>query len=76
MLNRVAKAVIFGSLLNNDMAEEVHRLARKVGTVCSVTYPLPAGELQHHGMMKSEESLLYISLSAPQILILTRHMID
>lgn len=52
MFNRVAKTIIFGSLLNDDMAEEVHRRAREAGTVCSVTYPLPEGELQHHGKKK------------------------
>ncbi|KAL1544229.1 RNA-binding protein 28-like [Salvia divinorum] len=50
MLNRVAKTVICGNILNNDMAEEVHCVARRLGTVCSVTYPLPEGELQHHGL--------------------------
>ncbi|KAL6527435.1 hypothetical protein OROGR_016525 [Orobanche gracilis] len=39
--SKVAKTVTIGSLLNNDMAGEVHCLAREVGTVCSVTYPLP-----------------------------------
>lgn len=31
------------------MAEDVHRQAREVGDVCSITYPFPEEELQQHG---------------------------
>ena len=31
------------------MAEEVHRQAREVGDVCSITYPFPKEEVQQHG---------------------------
>jgi hypothetical protein len=35
------------------MAEDVHRRAKEIGTVCSVTYPLPSEELKQHGMGNS-----------------------
>ncbi|KAJ4716578.1 RNA-binding 28 [Melia azedarach] len=47
---RVARTVIFGGLLNADVAEDIHHLARSAGTVCSVTYPLPKEELEQHGL--------------------------
>jgi hypothetical protein len=33
------------------MAEDVHRRAKEIGTVCSVTYPLPSEELKQHGIV-------------------------
>ncbi|KAL6526904.1 hypothetical protein OROGR_015994 [Orobanche gracilis] len=58
-----------GSLLSKDMAEEVHRLAREVGTVCSFTYPFPEEELQHHGLAQdgckmNASSVLYTSVES------------
>uniref|UniRef100_A0A2P2LC92 RNA-binding protein 28-like isoform X2 n=1 Tax=Rhizophora mucronata TaxID=61149 RepID=A0A2P2LC92_RHIMU len=47
---RVARTVIFGGLLNDDMAEEVHSLAKGVGPVCSVTYPLLEEIVNQHGL--------------------------
>ncbi|KAL9333318.1 hypothetical protein Peur_073457 [Populus x canadensis] len=47
---RVARTVIFGGLLNDAMAEDVHQRAKETGTVCSVTYPLPKEELKKHGL--------------------------
>ncbi|KAJ0048767.1 hypothetical protein Pint_16534 [Pistacia integerrima] len=46
---RVARTVIFGGILNTDMVEVVHRLARSVDVVCSITYPLPKEELEQNG---------------------------
>ncbi|KAF5205532.1 RNA-binding (RRM/RBD/RNP motifs) family protein [Thalictrum thalictroides] len=45
---RVARTVVFGGLLNSDMAEEVLRRAKEVGCVCSITFPLPKEELDLH----------------------------
>ncbi|KAJ6692740.1 RNA-BINDING MOTIF PROTEIN Y CHROMOSOME FAMILY 1 MEMBER C-RELATED [Salix purpurea] len=47
---RIARTVIFGGLLNDAMAENVHQRAKETGTVCSVTYPLPKEELKKHGL--------------------------
>uniref|UniRef100_A0A1J3GHU7 RNA-binding protein 28 n=1 Tax=Noccaea caerulescens TaxID=107243 RepID=A0A1J3GHU7_NOCCA len=47
---RVARTVIFGGLVNAEMAEVVHSRAKEIGTVCSVRYPLPKEELQQNGL--------------------------
>ncbi|XP_050365353.1 uncharacterized protein LOC126783869 isoform X2 [Argentina anserina] len=49
---RVARTVVFGGLINAGMAEDVHRQAREVGDVCSITYPFPKEELQQHGLVQ------------------------
>ena len=47
--DRVARTVIFGGLINSDMAEEVHSKAKEIGTVCSIKYPLSGKDLEQHG---------------------------
>ncbi|EOA28477.1 hypothetical protein CARUB_v10024686mg [Capsella rubella] len=47
---RVARTVIFGGLVNPEMAEVVHKRCKEIGTVCSVRYPLPREELQQNGL--------------------------
>ncbi|KAF7841006.1 RNA-binding protein 28 [Senna tora] len=46
---RVARTVIFGGLINSEMAEAVHCQAREIGSVCSIKYPLPREEFEQHG---------------------------
>lgn len=49
MINRVARTVVIGGLLNADMAEEVHSIASECGSVSSITYPLRKDETTYHG---------------------------
>ncbi|KAI4376067.1 hypothetical protein MLD38_013862 [Melastoma candidum] len=44
---RVARTVILGGLTNAEMAEEVHRQAKDIGSVICITYPLPGEDLEH-----------------------------
>lgn len=45
----MARTVVLGGLFSADMADDVHRLAKEIGAVCSVTYPLAREDLEQHG---------------------------
>ncbi|KAL8238220.1 hypothetical protein R6Q59_019301 [Mikania micrantha] len=49
---RVARTVVIGGLLNDDMAEDVHSHARECGSVSSITYPLPKEDITRHGLLQ------------------------
>ncbi|XP_021751777.1 RNA-binding protein 28-like isoform X1 [Chenopodium quinoa] len=75
---RVARTVIFGGLLNADMAEEVLCRAREIDGVCSVTYPLPKEELQHHGLAQEgckmeAAAVLYASIRSARASVAALH---
>ncbi|XAR59587.1 hypothetical protein NMG60_11015474 [Bertholletia excelsa] len=75
---RVARTVILGGLLNADMAEGVHRRARECGTVCSITYPLPEEELEHHGLAQDgckndASSVIYTSVKSARACVAMLH---
>ncbi|GFP84641.1 RNA-binding protein 28 [Phtheirospermum japonicum] len=74
----VAKTVVFGGLVSADMSEEVHRLARKFGTVSSVTYPLPEEELKYHGLAQdgcktNASFVLYTSVKSARECVAALH---
>ncbi|XP_004308441.1 PREDICTED: RNA-binding protein 28-like isoform X1 [Fragaria vesca subsp. vesca] len=75
---RVARTVIFSGLLNAGMAEEVHRQAREVGDVCSITYPFPKEEVQQHGLVQDgckmdASAVLYTSVKSAHASVAMLH---
>lgn len=75
---RVARTVIFGGILNADMAEDIHHRAKECGTVSSVTYPLSKEELEHHGLAQDgcrmgASSVVYTSVKAARACVAMLH---
>ncbi|MCL7036125.1 hypothetical protein MKW94_026249 [Papaver nudicaule] len=75
---RVARTVIFGGLANADIAEEVIRRAKEVGTVCSVTYPLPKQELEQHALARDgckmdAAAVLYMGVRSARVAVTKLH---
>ncbi|KAL5563079.1 hypothetical protein UlMin_032826 [Ulmus minor] len=75
---KIARTVIFGGLLNAEMAEQVHSKASKTGTVCSVSYPLAKEELGKHGLMQDgctmdASAVLYTSIKSARTAVAMLH---
>ncbi|XP_039006896.1 RNA-binding protein 28-like isoform X2 [Hibiscus syriacus] len=71
---RVARTVIFGGLRNAEMAEDVHRRAKEIGTVCAVSYPLPKEELeQHDGCKMDASAVLFTSVKLAHTAVAMLH---
>ncbi|XP_019453432.1 PREDICTED: RNA-binding protein 28-like isoform X2 [Lupinus angustifolius] len=74
---RVARTVIFGGLKNSDMAEDVHRQAKEIGTVCSIKYPLPRKDLVHgllqDGCVLEASAVLYTSVKLARAAVASLH---
>ncbi|KAG9451084.1 hypothetical protein H6P81_011049 [Aristolochia fimbriata] len=75
---RVARTVVFGGLLNSDMAAEIFRRARELGGVCSINYPLPEKELNLHGLARDgckmdAGAVLYASVKAARSSVCLLH---
>ncbi|KAL7591250.1 hypothetical protein Lser_V15G34637 [Lactuca serriola] len=75
---RVARTVVIGGLLNADMAEEVHNIAKECGSVSSITYPLPKDETTHHGLFQDgcrlgSSSIVYTSVKSARACVAKLH---
>ncbi|KAJ1388614.1 RNA-binding domain superfamily [Sesbania bispinosa] len=75
---RVARTVIFGGLVNSDMAEDVHRQAREIGTVCSIKYPLSRKDLEQNGLLQDgcildASAVLYTSVKSARASVAVLH---
>ncbi|KAI3809801.1 hypothetical protein L1987_19401 [Smallanthus sonchifolius] len=75
---RVARTVVIGGLLNEDMAEAVHSHARECGSVSSITYPLPKEEITHHGLLQDgcrlgASSIVYASVKSARACVAKLH---
>ncbi|KAJ4890869.1 RNA-binding (RRM/RBD/RNP motifs) family protein [Raphanus sativus] len=78
---RVARTVIFGGLVNAEMAEAVHTRVKEIGTVCSVRYPLPKEELQQNGLTQDgcraeASAVLFTSVKSACAAVATLHQTE
>lgn len=74
---RVARTVVVGGLLTPEMADDVFRRAREVGTVCSIT-SLPKEELEFHGLARDgcipeASTILYTSIKSARASVALLH---
>ncbi|KAF8088061.1 hypothetical protein N665_0556s0013 [Sinapis alba] len=78
---RVARTVIFGGLVNAEMAEAVHSSVKEIGTECSVRYPLPKEELQQNGLTQDgcraeASAVLFTSVKSACAAVATLHQTE
>jgi len=77
-IQRVARTVVFGGLIDRKMTEAVLLEAKKAGPIESVTDPLPEYELQSHGLAKDgckagAVAVLYVSVRSARQVVATLH---
>ncbi|GAB2247632.1 hypothetical protein Droror1_Dr00007514 [Drosera rotundifolia] len=75
---RVARTVILGGILNDKIYDEVIRRAKEIEGVCSVTYPLPKEDLEHHGLAQEgckveAAAVLYASVRSARAAVAKLH---
>ncbi|XP_078437086.1 RNA-binding (RRM/RBD/RNP motifs) family protein isoform X2 [Wolffia australiana] len=75
---RVARTVIFGGLVNSDVADELLRRAKEIGPVTSVHYPLPEEDLELHGLARDgckpgASAVVYESVKSAQAAVIKLH---
>ncbi|CAA7399263.1 unnamed protein product [Spirodela intermedia] len=75
---RVARTVIFGGLLNSDMADEFFRRVKEIGSVRSIQYPLPEEDLELHGLARDgcrpgASAVVYENVKSAQTAVIKLH---
>lgn len=77
-IQRIARTVVFGGLIDRKMTEAVLEEAKKAGPIESVTDPLPVYELQSHGLASDgckagAVAVLYVSVRSACQVVATLH---
>ncbi|MED6155897.1 hypothetical protein PIB30_009673 [Stylosanthes scabra] len=75
---RVARTVIFGNLINSDMAEAVHCQTKEIGTVCSIKYPLPRKDIERQGLLQDgcaldASAVIFTSVKSARAAVMALH---